>query len=318
MSSNSSNNGRAFEFAILQAFENIVFHKISAKIEENSSYLASKKAWGLVTPDIRSNLMRSAEQAVNFLINNEPLILDGSSDPVIVRIQSDNAGVSGDVRDILLSRFGDKWEIGISAKHNHDAVKHSRLGQRLDFSKEWFGVKCSKDYWDQVGPVFRMLEEEKSKGTKWRDICSKADRVYIPILNAFIDEIRRRTNQHASSVPQKMVEYLVGRYDYYKVISKDSKRCVFIKTFNLRGSLSKPGRTKKAIMVIPIAKLPREIIDIRFKPKSKTTVEIYFDKGWSFSFRIHSASTYVETSLKFDINFIGVPTTIYTIECKWQ
>lgn len=40
---------------------------------------------------------------------------------------------------------------------------------------------------------------------------------------------------------------------------------------------------------------------------------MYLDNGWQFSFRIHNASTKVETSLKFDIQIIGMPASIITI-----
>lgn len=41
-------------------------------------------------------------------------------------------------------------------------------------------------------------------------------------------------------------------------------------------------------------------------------------EDWQFSFRIHNASTKVETSLKFDIQIIGMPTTIVSIDCRWK
>ena len=41
------------------------------------------------------------------------------------------------------------------------------------------------------------------------------------------------------------------------------------------------------------------------------------DGGWQFSFRIHNASTIVEPSLKFDIQFVGEPTSVSVIRCKW-
>jgi hypothetical protein len=42
------------------------------------------------------------------------------------------------------------------------------------------------------------------------------------------------------------------------------------------------------------------------------------DNGWQLSFRIHNASTKVEPSLKFDVQFIGMPTSVLNIECKWK
>ena len=47
-------------------------------------------------------------------------------------------------------------------------------------------------------------------------------------------------------------------------------------------------------------------------------MNIYLDEGWQFSFRIHNASTYVENSLKFDIQIVWMPTSIISIESKWN
>ena len=64
--------------------------------------------------------------------------------------------------------------------------------------------------------------------------------------------------------------------------------------------------------------LPSSILATRFKPGSKTTVEIYMDNGWAFSLRIHNASSGVEPSLKFDVQFISTPASVLHIECKWH
>ncbi|MEG2575602.1 MAG: HaeIII family restriction endonuclease [Christensenella sp.] len=42
------------------------------------------------------------------------------------------------------------------------------------------------------------------------------------------------------------------------------------------------------------------------------------DGGWQFSFRIHNAATLVEPSLKFDVQIIGMPVTIISINCTWN
>ncbi|OUN43964.1 hypothetical protein B5G26_06605 [Anaerotignum lactatifermentans] len=54
------------------------------------------------------------------------------------------------------------------------------------------------------------------------------------------------------------------------------------------------------------------------KQGSKTTVQIYMDNDWAFSFRIHSASTRVQPSLKFDIQFISIPASVLNVECNWK
>lgn len=115
-----------------------------------------------------------------------------------------------------------------------------------------------------------------------------------------------------------MVEYLLGEFDFYKVISIDGQKTTQIQAFNLHGTLNRPSKTKKPNIEIPIVSLPTRIVNLSFKPNSLNTVELYLDNGWQFSFRIHNASTYVETSLKFDIQIIGMPATIISINCKWR
>jgi hypothetical protein len=115
-----------------------------------------------------------------------------------------------------------------------------------------------------------------------------------------------------------MVEYLLGEFDFYKVISVDRKRLTRIQTYNLHGNLNKQTKTVKAEIHVPIANLPTRIVNLGLKPDSTNTVELYMDNGWQFSFRIHNAATKVETSLKFDIQIIGMPTTIISIDCSWK
>ena len=39
--------------------------------------------------------------------------------------------------------------------------------------------------------IFDLLKQEKNYGTKWSEIADKSQKVYIPLLQAFIDEINR-------------------------------------------------------------------------------------------------------------------------------
>jgi hypothetical protein len=232
-------------------------------------------------------------------------------------MQKDIEGELGDVRDIIIIRDDIKWEIGLSIKHNHFAVKHSRLSQKLDFGKRWYGIKCSKSYWNDINPIFSYLNSKKEKGLKWSELENKEMDVYVPLLKAFINEINRCYKEHPE-LPKKLVEYLLGEFDFYKVISIDNKKVTQIQSYNLRGTLNQASKKSKPKIIIPVVKLPTRIVNIDFKPKSNNTIELYLDEGWQFSFRIHNASTYVENSLKFDIQIVGMPTSIISIECKWN
>lgn len=317
MSVQSNNQGRAYEYICLLTLNEEINKIRKSEIIENSAFIAAQNAWNFVDDNFKSLLSESAKAAVQTIFDMEPMIIEDGNDVLTLQIQTDNEGKEGDVRDILISRKDVCWEIGLSIKHNHFAVKHSRLGRNLDFGKKWFEVPCSETYWNNIKPVFDYLAEQISQNKNWSDLPSKNNDVYIPILNAFMYEIKESTKQNPI-VPQKMVEYLLGEFDFYKVISIDSRRITQIQSYNLHGTLNKSTRTINPKIKIPVVMLPTRIVSFDFKPNSSNTVELYMDGGWQFNFRIHNASTKVEQSLKFDIQIIGMPTTIISINCSWR
>ena len=316
MSANSNNQGRAYEYAwITTLFETLNLFR-DTRIICNSSYDANERAWNTISEEKRELYELSANAAVNTIIELEPMMEENSDDSLILEFQKDELGESGDVRDIVIYREDVNWEIGLSIKHNHTAVKHSRLSHVLDFGKEWYGIPCSNKYWDAIVPVFDFLKREQRRNTTWAALEDKEGDVYVPLLNAFLDEVSRAYKEDPS-VAVKMFEYLVGIKDYHKIVSHDSKKLTLIHTFNLHGTLNQPSRVKVSAFEVSPLDLLTEILAMRFKRNSNTTVEIYMDNGWAFSFRIHSASTVVQPSLKFDVQFISTPPGVLNIECKW-
>ena len=317
MSNQSNDKGRAYEYICLQTLFGEINAIRSAEIIENSSFSAAERAWEAIDAKTRDVLTISAKAAVATLFDMEPMIIEKDEDLLQLYIQPDTKGEAGDVRDIIIVRKDVKWEIGLSIKHNHFAVKHSRLGKTLDFGDRWFGVSCSQNYWDDIRPIFAFVEQEKQKNKKWSELDNKADDVYIPLLKAFVDEVKRADASN-EAIPRKMVEYLLGEFDFYKVISIDNKNVTQIQTYNLRGTLNQSSKKEQPKILVPVSCLPTRIVSLDFKPGSDNTVELYMDGGWQFSFRIHNASTYVETSLKFDIQIIGMPASIISINCSWN
>lgn len=317
MSNQSNMIGRAYEYICISTLNEEINKIRLSEIEKNSSFNKSRECWESINLQMQKALKQSAITAIYAIFDLEPMVLEKGNDKLILKLQKDSKGEIGDVRDIIILRRDLKWEIGLSIKHNHFAVKHSRLGKTLDFGNKWFGVKCSEQYWNEVGPIFSYLNNEKMLGTNWRDLPHKEKDVYVPLLKAFIEEIKRSYQKHPE-LPKRLVEYLLGEYDFYKVISIDKRKITKIQTYNLRGTLNKATRNKKPKTIIPISNLPTRMVAIDFKPLSTSTVELYLDNGWQFSFRIHNASTKVETSLKFDIQIIGMPSTIISLECLWN
>lgn len=317
MSDKSNNQGRAYEYVcLLTLFEEI--GKIRpVQIRQNSSFLASKYAWDTLSSEMKNMYKISSYAAVNQIFELEPRITEIGEDVLELLLQVDSKGEEGDVRDLLIVRRNIQWEIGLSLKHNHFAVKHSRLSHTLDFGSKWCGIPCSSKYWEDVNPVFAYLVQEKNKKTQFDHLPDKENDIYRPLLKAFINEIKLQNETHPD-IPIKLVEYLLGKYDFYKVISIDSRKITQIQSYNLHGTLNQDSKTHKASVEIPIATLPTRIICLDFAPNKANTVELFMDGGWQFSFRIHNAEKVAAPSLKFDIQIIGMPTTLVTINCIWK
>lgn len=318
MSDKSNNHGRAYEFVCLHSLYDAINKIRPSQIIKNSSYEAAKSAWDTLSKEEKGLYNLSAKSTISTIFALEPNIIEHNNDILYLYIQSDENGEQADVRDIIIERkSGGRWEIGLSLKHNHLAVKHPRLAKNLDFGKKWYNIACSKEYWKEIRPIFEFLEREKGKGTYFRDIPSKENNIYRPILNAFINEIRKQIRKD-KTVAHRLVEYLIGKYDFYKVVSIDNKRLTTIQSFNMYGTLNLPYKQTRPSLKAPKIKLPTTIIHIGEKPKSKTTIIMCFDNGWQFSFRIHNASSRVEPSLKFDIQIVGMPIEVNVkFNCKW-
>lgn len=317
MSNTSNNQGRAYEFACLNSLYKAISKIRPAKIVKNSSYSAAESAWNTLSHGEQTLYTLSAQSTIETIFSLEPNIIETGTDVLNLYIQTDQHGEDADVRDIIIERKDIIWEIGLSIKHNHMAVKHSRIAKTLDFGEKWYGIPCSKNYWNEVRATFDFLEKEKAKGTYFRDLKSKEDDVYMPLLNAFVKEVSMQVKAN-EDVPRRMVEYLLSKYDFYKVISVDSKRITTIQSFNMYGTLNLPSRVSKPKMKVPVINLPTALLHIGFKPGSKTTVVMCLDNGWQFSFRIHNAKDVVETSLKFDIQIVGMPADVnIKYNCKW-
>lgn len=290
MSNKSNNQGRAFEFICLLSLHAAINKIRPAQIiRDNSGYDAAKTAWDGIDISQQQLMTLSAQSTINTIFELEPNLIEEGQDMLSLYIQKDVRGVVADVRDIIIERKDIVWKIGLSIKHNHMAVKHSRLSKNLDFGEKWYGIKCSNTYWDKVKPIFAFLESGKQKGIYFKELESKEDDIYVPLLNAFIKEVKQRVSEN-NTVPKKLVEYLLSKYDFYKVISLDSKRITTIQSFNMYGTLNKSSKIKAPDITVPFIELPTALLHIGFKPESKTTVLMCFDNGWQFSFRIHNAS----------------------------
>jgi hypothetical protein len=306
--------GKAFEYALLLEIFEKLNDKTQVSIIKNAPYETAKKCFSEFDEKEQGGYRLTSSSAINFLIDVEPKLRNSinENDVLEIEIVSDSRGQSGDVRDVLTVRTKQDWEIGISAKNNHRAVKHSRLSQNIDFGEKWLGLPCSTFYFSEIKPVFHRLSKirDRDKATKWNIFENKHEDVYIPILQAFKKELIRLNQKNSTVVPRKLVEYLIGNEDFYKIIRGENN--VEIQAYNLHGTLNQSFKNHKPKARIPKVKLPDRLIEIVPKKNSTTTLIASLSKGWQISFRIHTAKSTVEPSLKFDINLISTPHTLFT------
>lgn len=317
--------GKAYEYACLIALRDQLSGRADGRIKilASDAYRTAQSAFDkAVRESLSDKLVQAANAAARVILRLEPQLEYGTGALSLV-IQTDAQGIGGDVRDVVCVRGANNWEIGISCKHNHHAVKHSRLSATIDFGAEWLGIPCSQHYFNTVVPIFNELKDMRAMAIKndeplplWNNISNKAERYYIPVLDAFLKELQYLAANNPD-VPGKLVEYMLGRYDFYKVITDDRRRTTRVEAINIAGTLNKPADGHRSIVDVARLKLPRRFYHMGMIPDSDNTVEIICDEGWALTMRIHNASSKIEPSLKFDVQLVSLPSSIHAQVEPW-
>lgn len=278
---------------------------------------------------------RAAKVAARYLRMVEPILQTADTLYGVLSAMPDTAGIKGDVRDIDLVIYDDKSkknlikEIGISCKNNHEAVKHPRITENPDFADEWTNGEfhCSDIFMQGMCEIHQKIEEYRSQYTKWSEVEDKKDTIYYPIIKLFVDEIRRlgiceetdseERRAEAKHFTEEFFEYMFGTQDFYKFIKDDNSNSTKVYPYNMHGTLMKSYKGNKNEQAVKSINMPEEIVEVRIKPKSKTTLEIYFDQ-WIISMRLHNADTKItKTSLKFDVQIKAQPRKVMGTILPW-
>lgn len=325
MALSNTEYGKAYEYACLIALKDLLSERTDGMITilESNAYRTARNAFEKAEQEgLSDNLVCAANAAARVIIQLEPQLEYGNGALALV-IQTDAQGIAGDVRDVVCVREANGWEIGISCKHNHRAVKHSRLSATIDFGEEWIGISCSQQYFDTIIPIFNELRDMRVEAIEngdplplWNDIPNKAERYYVPILNAFLTELQNLAIKNPD-VPSRLIKYLLGRYDFYKVITDDRHRVTRVEAINIAGTLNRSANGHRSIVDVARLRLPTRFYHMGFVPNSDNKVEIVCDEGWTLTMRIHNASSKVEPSLKFDVQIVSLPSSIHAQVEPW-
>lgn len=315
--------GKALEYACALAVQKQLQAK-GAQVEtvESNAWRTAAKRYDEIDKAARGEYDAAMTAALRVITPLEPALqvpAELKSGKYFLSIQTDAQGEAGDVRDVLV-RHASGWETGFNPKHNVDTVKHPRLSKTIDFCKSWAGKSCDRDYFAQVAPVFTELEELARIKAHWDslglDEQSKAEKFYRPVLAAMIAQLTR-LSFNDREVPAALIKYLLGRKDFYKLIAEMSHRTVIVQPVSITGALGKSfGNAKPARAIEPLP-LPTRISDAKFKADSDNTVVVSMDRGWTFSMRLHNASSRVESSLKLDVRLLSAPPALLNLRERW-
>lgn len=325
-------NGYAFEYAVcintpiaIRDWRNQ--HNLqtgSIRILQNTRFASLYQKWSLISNQKKDLMNKAALAGLRQILDMEPrLIYFTDEDPIQIVPNESITGRAGDVRDIIYIRnlrpqirrvrsnesngfHNNHWEIGISCKWNHWALKSPRLSNRIDFGEEWLGVPCSNQYWDDLEQPLHYLNSHRNQA--WNELPEneKFQLVYRPFGNAFISELRKINETHGQ-IPISLLRYLLGRQDFYKLIGIESQRSTEIQVVNIDNTLNQPNQSINPRFRLPKIVLPTRIINIDWIPGSEHTIQVVMDNGWQINLRLHNAETRIKNSLKFDVNFAGNP-----------
>lgn len=286
------NNGRGLEYS----FGLAVAKALSIKVTGDSAGMR-KAAYKGLDSGTRSLFNRDAVALLNHILKIENIALGASG--WSARFLDDTSARDGDVRDIVLS-FG-KREVGISCKSNHRAFKHSRISPESAFARAW-GLASISDssacYRDELRRLFDKLQAV-ARGY-WSSLGERRKLVFydecIHVFERELSRLYRATDSTAFC--KSLIKYFLGRSGYYKCVISSSGS--FVQAYQF-------GKSP-----VPRISFPTRLVSVDFPPGRHGVLHLHFDRGYSFSLRLHNASSLFERSLKFDIQAIGLPQSLYS------
>jgi len=292
-------SGKAFKYAVAKDLEAKGIGKI-AQSEESKS---ASQAYGKESEEEKEWLDRRARAANEHLLSIEPRLRAGG---LTISVRPDQAGIDGDVRDVVLAERNSDWELGLSVKRKHEALEHTILSPGTDFGQEWgLGQKCSQEYWDAVSPAFARLKCPGEQGQPWPSQKEASAALHGPVMEAFRREAKKICDAKGKDACGAVFRHLVGRKDSYRVIAQDDN--VKIQAFNFSNKLA-VGRNLKP---------PRRLVSGGPGENGEDSsfgaaVVLIFDQGWTLKLRACNEKRKADPSLKLGVLLRGQPTNLYT------
>ena len=182
---------------------------------------------------------RAARVAAAYSRMTEPIMKMPEGLHAVLAAMPDNAGVKGDVRDIRITIYASEskkevlrelgislWEIIMKQLSILELQKY-RILQKNGQKANSLAVK---NFWIKWKRFKKVIEEYQEKYSTWSEVEEKKEKVYLPIVEAFVEEIRRlgmaskeagdEQRKNASKFAKLFFQYMFGTRDFYKFIKK--------------------------------------------------------------------------------------------------
>ena len=198
----------------------------------------------------------------------------------------DSAGVQGDVTDIRIMLFSENKgaTLNISLKHSHEALKHPRLTRVpnwIDLESTIEARKYLQDYKDIWESFFKKGKILLPEATRFNELKSVdpnmiEEHLYKPLYQLVGNFLAKNIVNEAQT--KHLFEFMVGRFNFIKFVDYDGQ--IEIRDFS---NIPKPGSVKVGF-------------------NEKGYLRLIFDNGRILSGRLHTATEWLEKSIKFDMH----------------
>jgi len=279
----SDRNGRALEYKIIDF---LCGSRSSFKAALTSRAKADQQRDRKKFLSLPEKLKESYEKTVSIVHDWLTKIINGK-DIEIDRLSDDEAK-KGDVTDIRITEKG--REVNLSIKHNHSALKH----QRPPTTVLWCGYtkRCQEDlefrkkYKEVVESFLSETRKALPKASLFRELSAIGeghikDKFYFPVCSLVAKTIKELCSSPKRT--EALFNFLVGKAIFYKIIDENDR---------------------VRILDFTNVEIPKKV---NVKPRDKSYVDLYFSNGWKVGMRLHTASSRLGTSLKFDTQAISLP-----------
>lgn len=273
---NSDATGRAFEYVIVEEIINNA-KACTALKNTNADQSRDKVKHSSLDPALQASFLTYGKKIFQWLDSNWRI----TSLPFTLERLPDSAAKKGDVTDIRIIVNG--TTLNLSIKLNHEAVKHQRPPAtviRCGYAKK--GIEDATYRADLNNIFTTFLNGAKLfvpgvtlfNDLKVQDPNYINDNLYLPVCQLVADTLNNICKNPINV--QAYFTFLIGNTNFYKLIARGGS--VTIHEFN---NIAIPSTLKARVV-------------------DKSYVEVVFSNGWVISMRLHTASSRIGTSTKFD------------------